>query len=97
MSTRRRSHRWWRTSSTAEPSRRTPNQHLHLSYYNEEMQAAVGSQIVEGEILLVGRTTYEVFAASWRKLAQRDAQLATRALLLRGLAAGHLFAVVQPK
>jgi RibD C-terminal domain len=35
----------------------------HLSYYNEEMQAAVDSQIVEGDILLLGRTTYEVLAA----------------------------------
>jgi dihydrofolate reductase len=37
----------------------------HLGYSNEEMQAAVDSQIVEGDILLLGRATYEVFAASW--------------------------------
>jgi dihydrofolate reductase len=37
----------------------------HLDYYNEEMQAAVESQIEEADILLLGRTTYEVFAASW--------------------------------
>jgi hypothetical protein len=37
----------------------------HLAYFNEEMQAAVDSQIVEGDILLLGRATYEVFAASW--------------------------------
>ncbi|GAA0925909.1 dihydrofolate reductase family protein [Nonomuraea longicatena] len=37
----------------------------HFPYLNEEMTAAVGQMYAEADILLMGRTTYETFAASW--------------------------------
>ncbi|MFI6183766.1 dihydrofolate reductase family protein [Nonomuraea sp. NPDC051191] len=37
----------------------------HFPYYDGEMAAAVSGQLDEADILLLGRRTYEVFAASW--------------------------------
>jgi dihydrofolate reductase len=37
----------------------------HLQYWNDELRAAVASQLEVADILLLGRGTYEVFAASW--------------------------------
>lgn len=37
----------------------------HFPYWSDEMQEAVGSQFDEADILLLGRATYEVFAATW--------------------------------
>jgi dihydrofolate reductase len=37
----------------------------HLQYWNDELRAAVASQLEVADILLLGRRTYEVFAASW--------------------------------
>ncbi|MCG5219167.1 dihydrofolate reductase family protein [Streptosporangium soli] len=37
----------------------------HFPYLNEEMGAAVGQMYAEADTLLLGRTTYETFAASW--------------------------------
>ncbi|MER5624134.1 dihydrofolate reductase family protein [Streptosporangium amethystogenes] len=37
----------------------------HFPYYNEQMGEVVAAQFHESDILLLGRTTYEVFAASW--------------------------------
>lgn len=37
----------------------------HFPYLNEEMGAAVGSMHAEADTLLMGRVTYETFAAAW--------------------------------
>ncbi|MGW4383039.1 dihydrofolate reductase family protein [Kitasatospora sp. NPDC004531] len=37
----------------------------HLPYFNDEVGAAVGAQVGVSETLLLGRTTYEVFAGAW--------------------------------
>lgn len=37
----------------------------HFPYLNEEMGAVVGQMYAEADTLLMGRTTYETFAASW--------------------------------
>ncbi|MFI6803319.1 dihydrofolate reductase family protein [Streptosporangium canum] len=37
----------------------------HFPYLNEEMGAAVGSMHAEADTLLMGRVTYETFAAVW--------------------------------
>jgi dihydrofolate reductase len=39
----------------------------HLEYWNDELRAAVASQLEVADTLLLGRGTYEVFAASWPK------------------------------
>ena len=45
----------------------------HLGYYNEEMQAAVDSQIVEADILLLGQLASEW----WGSEAQPTTRLKT--------------------
>lgn len=40
-------------------------QDWHFPYFNEEMGAAVGSQIASADTLLLGRDTFEGFADSW--------------------------------
>ncbi len=40
-------------------------QDWHFPYLNEEMGAAVGVQMVESDTTLLGRRTYEEFAAYW--------------------------------
>ncbi len=37
----------------------------HVPYFNDEMGAAVGSQMAESDGMLLGRVTYEEFAAYW--------------------------------
>ncbi|BCJ74382.1 pyrimidine reductase [Catellatospora sp. IY07-71] len=37
----------------------------HFPYFNDEMGAAVGALMSDAEITLLGRTTYEGFAAYW--------------------------------
>ncbi|MEO5877393.1 MAG: dihydrofolate reductase family protein [Streptosporangiaceae bacterium] len=37
----------------------------HFPYFNEEMGKAVSSQMAEADTVLLGRTTYDVFAAHW--------------------------------
>ncbi|GAA3472792.1 dihydrofolate reductase family protein [Nonomuraea roseola] len=37
----------------------------HFPYYDEQMATAVSGQLDKADILLLGRRTYEVFAASW--------------------------------
>lgn len=37
----------------------------HFPYYDDRMAAVVAEQFDQSDILLLGRTTYEVFAASW--------------------------------
>lgn len=37
----------------------------HFPYYNDEMGAAVGAQMAQADTMLLGRRTYETFAASW--------------------------------
>ncbi|MEV5559430.1 dihydrofolate reductase family protein [Nonomuraea wenchangensis] len=37
----------------------------HFPYLNEEMSAAVGQMYAEADTLLLGRVTYEAFAAVW--------------------------------
>ncbi|RKE17060.1 dihydrofolate reductase family protein [Streptomyces sp. TLI_171] len=37
----------------------------HFPYFNEELGAAVGAQLGSADTVLLGRTTYDVFAASW--------------------------------
>ncbi|MET9487860.1 MULTISPECIES: dihydrofolate reductase family protein [unclassified Nocardia] len=40
-------------------------QDWHFPYFNDEMGAAVGAQLMGADTLLLGRTTYEGFADSW--------------------------------
>ncbi|MEV6065081.1 dihydrofolate reductase family protein [Nocardia sp. NPDC052001] len=40
-------------------------QDWHFPYFNDEMGAAVGSQLATADTLLLGRATYEGFAAAW--------------------------------
>ncbi|GAA2357247.1 pyrimidine reductase [Catellatospora methionotrophica] len=40
-------------------------QSWHFPYFNSEMGAAVGTQMAESDALLLGRRTYEEFAAHW--------------------------------
>jgi dihydrofolate reductase len=42
----------------------TPDQ-WHFPYFNDEMGAAVGSLMASGDAMLLGRRTYEEFAAYW--------------------------------
>jgi dihydrofolate reductase len=37
----------------------------HFPYFNDEMGAAVGKLMAEGDATLLGRTTYEDFASYW--------------------------------
>jgi dihydrofolate reductase len=37
----------------------------HFPYFNEEMGEAVGAQMAEADTILLGRRTYEEFAAFW--------------------------------
>lgn len=37
----------------------------HFPYFNEEMGEAVGSQMAESDAMLLGRQTYQEFAAFW--------------------------------
>jgi dihydrofolate reductase len=41
-----------------------PNE-WHFPYFNDEMGQAVGGQMTESDTLLLGRRTYEEFAAAW--------------------------------
>lgn len=41
-----------------------PNE-WHFPYFNDEMGEAVGSQMAESDTMLLGRRTYEGFAAAW--------------------------------
>ncbi|MFF5207146.1 dihydrofolate reductase family protein [Streptosporangium sp. NPDC000396] len=40
-------------------------QNWHFPYFNEEMGEAVGAQASEADAMLLGRRTYEEFAAHW--------------------------------
>ncbi|WP_433241248.1 dihydrofolate reductase family protein [Streptosporangium sp. CA-135522] len=40
-------------------------QNWHFPYFNEEMGEAVGAQTSEADAMLLGRQTYEEFAAHW--------------------------------
>ena len=44
----------------------------HFPYFNDEMGAAVGSQLPESDALLLGRRTYEEFAAAWPERGTED-------------------------
>ncbi len=37
----------------------------HFAYHNDEMDAAVGAAMAEGDTILLGRQTYEEFASYW--------------------------------
>ncbi len=37
----------------------------HFPYFDDEMGAAVGAQMAQADTMLLGRRTYEIFAASW--------------------------------
>ncbi|MFI9786916.1 dihydrofolate reductase family protein [Kitasatospora sp. NPDC051984] len=37
----------------------------HLPYFDDEVGAAVGAQVGVSETLLLGRTTYDIFAGAW--------------------------------
>ena len=41
-------------------------QNWHFPYFNDEMGQAVGSQIAATDAMLLGRVTYQEFAAFWR-------------------------------
>ena len=41
-----------------------PNE-WHFPYFNDEMGEAVGSEMTEADTMLLGRRTYEEFAAAW--------------------------------
>lgn len=54
-------------------------QDWHFPYFNDEMGEAVGSQLMTADTLLLGRVTYEGFAAAWperENAAWRDAAMA---------------------
>jgi dihydrofolate reductase len=40
-------------------------EHWHLAYWNDEMRDAVAGELYGADTLLLGRNTYEVFAALW--------------------------------
>lgn len=40
-------------------------QNWHFPYFNDEMTEVVAAQMAEAETMLLGRRTYEEFAASW--------------------------------
>ncbi|WP_405498182.1 dihydrofolate reductase family protein [Nocardia sp. NBC_00511] len=40
-------------------------QDWHFPYFNDEMGEAVGAQLATADTLLMGRRTYETFAAAW--------------------------------
>jgi dihydrofolate reductase len=48
----------------------------HFPYFNDEMGQAVASQIAESDTMLLGRRTYEEFAAYWPHQGD-DVELAT--------------------
>ena len=37
----------------------------HFPYFNDEMGEAVGAQMADADTMLLGRRTYEEFAAYW--------------------------------
>jgi dihydrofolate reductase len=44
----------------------------HPPYFTDELGAAVGGQLPEADALLLGRGTYEVFAAAWPERGTED-------------------------
>jgi hypothetical protein len=49
----------------------------HFPYFNDEMGAAVGKLMAEGDATLLGRTTYEDFASYWPQADPADEMTAT--------------------
>ncbi|MFF2557543.1 dihydrofolate reductase family protein [Nocardia sp. NPDC058058] len=49
-------------------------QDWHFPYFNDEMGAAVGSQLATADTLLLGRATYEGFAAAWPERENGDGE-----------------------
>jgi dihydrofolate reductase len=49
----------------------SPNK-WHFPYFNDEMGAAIGASIEEGDSMLLGRVTYEEFAAYWPNQSADD-------------------------
>lgn len=44
----------------------------HFPYFNDEMGAAIGASIDEGDAMLLGRVTYEEFAGFWPNQSPDD-------------------------
>ena len=44
----------------------------HFPYFNDEMGQEIGSQMAAADTMLLGRRTYEEFAASWPDEAGDD-------------------------
>ncbi|HEY7036566.1 MAG TPA: dihydrofolate reductase family protein [Thermomicrobiales bacterium] len=44
----------------------------HFPYFNDEMGAAIGASIGEGDCMLLGRVTYEEFAGFWPNQSPDD-------------------------
>ena len=48
----------------------------HFPYFNDEMGAAVGSQMAETDAMLLGRVTYQDFASYWPGVSADDEPIA---------------------
>jgi dihydrofolate reductase len=44
----------------------------HLPYFNDEMGEAIGAAMADSDAMLLGRVTYEEFAAFWPSQGERD-------------------------
>jgi dihydrofolate reductase len=44
----------------------------HLPYFNDEMEEAIGAAMAAADAMLLGRVTYEEFAAFWPSQGERD-------------------------
>jgi len=47
-------------------------------YFSDDMGAAIGEQFANADCFLLGRTTYEIFAASWPNFPDKDDPVASR-------------------
>ncbi len=64
----------------------------HFPYFNEEMGAAVGSQLTGADTMLFGRVTYDSFAGAWpdrEEAGQEDAGFAKQLGDARKIVASH--------
>ena len=52
-------------------------QDWHFPYFNDEMGAAVDSQLGAADTLLLGRSTYDSFAGAWRTARPPEARTPT--------------------
>ena len=44
----------------------------HFPYFNDEMEEAIGAAMADSDAMLLGRVTYEEFAAFWPSQGERD-------------------------